>query len=190
MDPARRVRWTDREYLARERLSEARHEFFDGEIYAMAGATLAHNTLAANAIFLLKGLVRAKGCAVFTSDQRIHVPATGLYTYPDAGVLGGSARLHPEDDLTLLNPTLLVEVLSPSTETYDRGEKLQHYRAIPSLREVVLVASEATWVAVHRRVRGDRWQAEEYDEGAFELTVAEGVVALRDLYEAVDLRGP
>lgn len=92
MEPARRVRWTADEYLAREQRSAAKHEFFDGEIYAMAGATLRYNTIAANVIFLLAGLVRGKPCRTFTSDQRIHVAATGLYTYADAGVLCGDAR--------------------------------------------------------------------------------------------------
>ncbi len=190
MEPARRVRWTADEYLAREQRSANKHEFLDGEVYAMAGATLRHNTIAANAIYLITGLVRGKPCRAFTSDQRIHVAATGLYTYADAGVLCGEAKMHPSDALTLLNPTLLVEVLSPSTESYDRGEKLQHYREIPSLREVLHLSTRERHVMHHRRLDTGQWVLTERREGEMELPVLGGVVRLDDLYDKVDFERP
>ena len=190
MEPARRIQWTADEYLARELRSAAKHEFLDGEIYAMAGATLRHNTIAANVIFLITGLVRGRPCRAFTSEQRIHVAATGLYTYADAGVLCGDARMHPNDALTLLNPTLLVEVLSPSTESYDRGEKLQHYREIPSLREVLHVSTRERLVMHHRRLDTGQWVLTERRDGAMELPALGGEVRVDDLYDKVDFERP
>jgi Uma2 family endonuclease len=190
MESARRIRWTADEYLAREQRSADRHEFLDGEIYAMAGATLRHNTIAANAIYLITGLLRGKPCRTFTSDQRIHVAATGLYTYADAGVVCGDAKMHPSDPLTLLNPTLLVEVFSPSTESYDRGEKLQHYREIPSLREVLHVSTRERLVMHHRRIDTGQWVLTERRDGEMDLPVLSGVVRLDDLYDKVDFDRP
>lgn len=190
MESARRVRWTEDEYLARERHSDQKHEFFDGEVYAMAGATLRHNTLAANAIYLLTAMLRGKPCRTFTSDQRIHVPATGLYTYADGGVVCGEAQMHPKDALTLMNPTLLVEVLSPSTGGYDLGEKLQNYRAIASLREVLHVATNARYVMHHRRLDGGQWILTERRDGSVELPALGGVIDLHDLYDKVDVTLP
>lgn len=190
MEPLRRIHWTAAEYLAREQRSTAKHEFFEGEIYAMAGATLRHNTIAANAIYLVTGLLRGRPCRAFTSDQRVHVAATGLYTYADAGVVCGDAQMHPEDALTLLNPTLLVEVFSPSTESYDRGEKLQHYREIPSLREVLHLATRERCVMHHRRIDAGQWVLIERRDGAIELPALGGLVQVSDLYDKVDFGRP
>jgi Uma2 family endonuclease len=147
------------EYLALEERSAVKHEFLDGHVWAMAGGSPDHGAVAANIIALLSNQLRSRPCRVFTSDVRIRVRATGLATYPDVSVVGGTQETDPEDfkHSTVINPCLLVEVLSPSTEDYDRGEKLAHYKQIASLQEVVLVAHEENRIEVWRRLQQDRW---------------------------------
>jgi Uma2 family endonuclease len=152
--PSRPVRYTRAEYVALERSSNVKHELLDGVIYAMAGGSPEHAAVSMNVGALLNVALRGKPCQVYSSDLRIRVLDTGLETYPDVSVVCGSAERHPADDLAVTNPILLVEVLSPSTESYDRGEKLRHYQAIPSLREVVLVDHRQKLVEVHRREGG------------------------------------
>ncbi|MSP59211.1 MAG: Uma2 family endonuclease [Myxococcales bacterium] len=183
MQAARRVKWTQEEYLAREQRSLTRNEFLDGEIYAMAGATLRHNVITTNTLAALHGLLRGKPCRAFNSDQRIAVSRTGLSTYADAGVVCGEPLFHDNDKNALVNPTLLVEVLSPSTEAYDRGEKLDHYRAIPSLREVLLIAQDTPSVEHHYRLDTGQWLLTVWDAGAVALATLGGAVPLDDLYD-------
>lgn len=147
---ARRVHYTYAQYLALEEESSVRHEFLDGEIYAMAGGSPDHAALAAALI----GIVRSKlppGCRVFTSDLRVRVASTGLTTYPDAAVICGRTERSADDGLAVVNPQLLVEVTSPSTEDYDRGEKLRHYQGLASLREVLFVSHRGPQLTLHRR---------------------------------------
>jgi Uma2 family endonuclease len=147
---ARRVHYSYAEYLALEEGSSVRHEFLDGEIYAMAGGSPDHAALAAAVIGLVRGQL-PPGCRVFTSDLRVRIAATGLTTYPDAAVICGPTERSPEDTLAVTNPLLLVEVTSPSTEEYDRGEKLRHYKGLPSLREVLIVSHRTPELTLHRR---------------------------------------
>jgi Uma2 family endonuclease len=149
---AKRI-WTPAEYLAEERSSPGRHEFFDGEIFAMAGASFEHNKIVGNLVRELGNALRDRPCDVTPSDLRVHVPATGLYTYPDVSVLCGDPQFLDDARDTLLNPTVLVEVLSESTEAYDRGKKFRNYRSIATFREYVLVAQDV--VSVERYTRGD-----------------------------------
>src|SRR5688572_7349699 len=125
-------RLTEEEYLALEEKSEIRHEFFDGEIFAMAGGTYNHSIIAGNLNRHLGNLLAGR-CSVGNADLRIKVEATGLLTYPDISLICGAPNLTNQPSDTLLNPTLIAEVLSPSTELYDRGVKFEHYRQIPSL---------------------------------------------------------
>jgi len=134
--------WSPEEYLALERRSEARHEFLDGEIFAMTGASLQHNDIVWNVAGLLHSQLQGRPCRAAIGDMRIRVDATGLCTYPDLVVVCGEPRLADAELDTLLNPTLIIEVLSPSTEAYDRGRKFAHYRTIASLAEVVLISQE------------------------------------------------
>ena len=187
MDAARRVtHFTEDEYLARERVSQHKHEYINGEIFAMAGAKLRHNAIAASVIGALLALARGKTCRVFNSDQRISVSATGMFTYPDAGVVCERPRYHEKDGMSLLNPMILVEVLSKSTETYDRGEKLAHYRRNPAVREILLVWQSEARVEHHRRLQGDEWLVREHRAGSIELPSLGGVVSLEDIYAQVD----
>jgi Uma2 family endonuclease len=153
--PARRVHYTYAEYLALEESSSVRHEFLDGEIYAMAGGSPDHASLSA-AVIRLVGAGLPPGCRTFTSDLRVRIEATGLTTYPDVAVVCGRTERSREDPLAVTNPVLLVEVTSPSTEEYDRGEKLRHYKGLPSVREVLVVSHRSAEVTLHRRV-DDGW---------------------------------
>lgn len=158
---AARQRHSFAEYLALEQMNPVRHEFCDGEVWAMAGGSPAHAAIAINIASVLREQLRGRPCRVFGSDLRIRVLATGLATYPDVSVVCDQLELDPGDPSghTVVNPVLLVEVLSPSTEAYDRGEKLAHYKRIPSLREVVLVAQDERRLELWRR-EGERWTVE------------------------------
>jgi Uma2 family endonuclease len=153
-----RQRFTFDDYLALEETSQARHEFLGGSVWAMAGGTPEHAAVCANLVAVLSNALRGRRCRVFTSDVRIRVLATGLATYPDATVVCERLETDPEDPKghTLVNPQVIVEVLSPSTEDYDRGEKLAHYKQISSLREIVLVAHDEPRLELWRR-EADRW---------------------------------
>jgi Uma2 family endonuclease len=154
------------EYLALEEIAAVKHEFLGGHVWAMAGGSPAHAAVAANVIAALSAQLRERPCRVFTSDLRVRVLATGLGTYPDVSVVCGRHEIDPADPRgnTVTNPVVLVEVLSPSTEEYDRGEKLAHYRRIPSLAEVVLIAHDERRLEVWRR-DGERWTVDVFRAG-------------------------
>ena len=140
---ARRLHYTYVEYLALEDESPIRHEYLEGEIYAMAGGSPDHAALAASVIGILRGRLPT-GCRAFTSDLRVRVPSTGLSTHPDASVVCGRTQRASDDPLAVVNPVLLIEVTSSSTEEYDRGEKLRHYQNLASVREVLIVSPRPT----------------------------------------------
>jgi Uma2 family endonuclease len=187
MDPARRITtWTEDEYLERERKSPIKNEFFNGQIFAMAGASFAHNAIASNALALLHALTRGKACQAFNSDQRIWVETTGLYTYADAGVVCGKARFHDKDGMTLLNPMVLVEVLSDATQKYDRETKSAHYRKITTVREVLLIAQAERLVERYQRTDDGGWVYSEHRHGEIELPSLGGTLSIADLYDKID----
>jgi len=138
-------------YLARERLAETKSEYFRGKIYAMSGASRWHVRICDDLQYAITTELRERGCEAFSSDMRVKVEDNGLYTYPDLTVVCGEAEFEDERFDTLLNPTLIVEVLSPSTETYDRTDKFERYRDLDSLREYVLVATDKPSVETFRR---------------------------------------
>ena len=133
---------TPEEYLHREQAAEFRSEYFRGEMFAMAGASANHNLIVLNAGASLRDQVKKQPCRVYSSDLKLRIKATGLYTYPDLSVVCGEPQLESNGGDVLLNPVVLVEVLSDSTEAYDRGKKFEHYRTIPSLKHYVLVAQD------------------------------------------------
>ncbi|MBI4516380.1 MAG: Uma2 family endonuclease [Deltaproteobacteria bacterium] len=147
--PARLPYYTYSDYRCFEESTDAKHEYVHGQILAMAGGTPEHAALATAIIGLLERRLAGGPCYPFSSDLRVRVRATGLATYPDVTVICGDLERDAEDPNAAVNPTVLVEVLSPSTEEYDRGEKAAHYRTIPSLREYLLVS--------HRERRIERW---------------------------------
>lgn len=153
---APRHRYAYSEYVTLEDSSSSKHEYFDGEIYAMAGGTPDHARLAANLIVALRAVL-PPSCAVFTSDLRVRVVATGLSTYPDATVVCGKTERAVDDRYAVTNPILVAEVTSPSTEEYDRGEKMRHFRELSSVREILLVGHREPHVVVHRRGQDGAW---------------------------------
>lgn len=150
-------KWTPQEYLAWEQDQPTKHEYLDGEIFDLAGASAEHNDICANLLRELGNVLLDKPCRPRGSDQRVHIPETGLYTYPDALVVCGTPEYEDDKRLTLLNPTVIVEVLSESTESYDRGKKFRHYRSIPSLRDYLLVSQDDVWVEHYVRATDGNW---------------------------------
>jgi len=165
-----RHHYTYEQYLAFERDAEMKHEYVDGEIYAMAGGSPKHNALASRIGAALEA-GRSSGCVVFQSDQKVRVLATGRVAYPDASMICGPLERDPADRSghTLTNPALLVEVLSPSTEDVDRISKLRDYQLIPSLRECVLVSQDRPRIEVYRRNDSGIWEYLEVREGTVKL---------------------
>jgi Uma2 family endonuclease len=160
MSLARRVhRYTYGDYVALELMSPTKHEFLDGEIYAMAGGSEEHSALAAEVLRVLGNGIGDRPCRVHTSDLRIYVEVAGLATFPDGSVICGPLEQHPPSPkATALNPELLLEVTSDSSEEYDTGTKLEYYRTIPSLRDYVIVSHRERRVVVHWRTELGEWQ--------------------------------
>ncbi len=181
------VRMTESEYLAFDRASEIKHEYYRGEIFAMSGGSPEHNMISASVGGLLYTQLRGRSCKLFSSDQRVRVSRTRLYTYPDITVVCGDPRFATDAQDTLINPTLLIEVLSPSTESYDRGKKFQHYRQLDSLREYVLIAQDQPHIERYLRQDDDTWLLSEATglESRIELTSIGCVLALAEVYEQV-----
>jgi Uma2 family endonuclease len=180
---------TEDEYLEHELRSEAKHELLHGVIVAMAGASREHNAIAGNIVAALGALLKGRRCLVFPSDQRVHVEATGLFTYPDVTVACDELRFHPKNRDTLLNPRVIASVLSDSTEAYDRGAKFAHYRSIPSLLEYVLVSQDEHRIEHYRRLESGQWVLTVYegDAAAAELPALGCTLSLAAVYDKLDL---
>lgn len=146
------------EYLAFEAASETKHEYINGEVFAMAGGTVEHAALSVAVSTALSIALRDRRCRVLSSDGRVRAKATGMSTYPDVSVVCNNVEVDPDDEHGVLNPTLIVEVLSDSTEAHDRGAKAAHYRRIPSLREYVLVSQREPLIEVYRRNERGNWE--------------------------------
>jgi len=189
MRPAVHCRCTAEEYLALERSTEQRHEFLAGEVFAMGGASERHTLIVANVVGELRQMLKGRPCKTYPTDMRVRVAPSGLYTYPDIVVVCGVARFDDEQRDTLLNPTLLIEVLSPSTESYDRGDKFEHYRKLDSLLEYVLIAQDRVHVEQFVRQADDQWLLSESDDRAALLRLPSIEVALpvAELYDKVDV---
>ncbi len=151
MSTAEKRHVTPAEYLAIEVASEQRHEFFDGEMFAMSGGSYWHNLVKDNLAHAIRNRLGTRQCTVLTSDQRVKVNATGLYTYPDCVVFCGPPAFEDGVHYSATNPLVLAEVLSESTERYDRGAKFRHYRQLPSLEEYLLLAQDRVSVERYRR---------------------------------------
>jgi len=152
------------DYLQTEDVSGVRHEFYEGEIYAMAGGTPEHAAMAAAVTTALGRQLEGTSCRVYRSDLRVRVLATGLATYPDVTVICGPSVRDPESATHVTNPKLVVEVLSPGTEEYDRNEKLEHYKQVPSLSALVLVDHRSELIELWTRT-GDAWSCARFGAG-------------------------
>ena len=170
------------EYLAFEAKSETKHEFVNGEVYAMAGGTVEHARLQARVIFMLVGALGGRPCETFSSDLRVLVAVTGRSTYPDVTVVCDRVEHSALDPDAATNPTVIFEVLSPTTEADDRGEKWAHYQQIPSLRHYVLVAQHRPRAEVFTRTDLGWHYAEVLPGGAITLPAVEVSLPLDDLY--------
>jgi Uma2 family endonuclease len=176
---------TFRDYLALEASGNVKHEFYKGEIYAMAGGTPVHAALQVAVPSLLFPQIRGSSCRAHGADLRVRVLATGLATYPDVTIVCGPRELDPEDANTVVNPTLLVEVLSPSTAEYDRGGKFENYKLIPSLRHYVLVSSDERRLEVWSRGTSDEWTLRRsLAGGVAELPAIGARLSVDELYDA------
>jgi Uma2 family endonuclease len=155
---------TPEEYLALDRQSEEKSEYWDGEMFLMTGASRRHNLIVLNVGGELREQLKERPCEVYPSDMRVRIPNTARYAYPDVSVVCEEPQFEDEETDVLLNPTLIVEVLSASTEAYDRGKKLDSYRTIPSLQECVLIAQDEYHVYVYTRQPDNRWLLSEADD--------------------------
>jgi Uma2 family endonuclease len=183
MMPARKPTMTYAEYFAFEDKSAERHEFLNGEAFAMGGGTIEHARLIGSAIGALTTALHGRPCCVYSSELRIRIRPTGLTTYPDISVVCGKAEVDAEDPHAIVNPTVVVEVLSDSTEAYDRGEKAAHYRHLPSLREYVLVSQHRPRIEVYRKNESGRWELYEYESGSrVELASVGCTLAVDEVY--------
>lgn len=187
MEPQAKSYLSAEEYLAIEREAETRSEYLDGEMFAMSGASLRHNTLSLNVAVELRSRLKGRGCQVFSSDLRVRIEATDLFTYPDVVVVCGKPELADAALDTLLNPKLIVEVLSATTEAYDRGLKFDHYRLVPSLTDYVLVAQDRIHVDHFSRQPDGRWllSAASELEARVELASLGLAVSLARIYEDI-----
>jgi Uma2 family endonuclease len=151
------------EYLEWESNSiDQKHEYYKGEIFAMTGAKLPHNMITGNLFGILINRLKGKSCRPFNGDQRIHIPQNTLFTYPDISIVCGEILTLNDDEWNVLNPSVLIEVLSPSTRNYDRGEKFKLYRDIPTLKEYILVDSKAIGIEAFHINKELHWELKEY----------------------------
>jgi Uma2 family endonuclease len=182
--------YTSEQYLALERAAEYKSELVNGQIYAMSGASREHNLIAINLASQINVQLKGKPCETYGSDMRVKVSPTGMYTYPDVTVACNGPRFEDDHIDTLLNPTVIVEVLSPSTEAYDRGEKFAHYRRLDSLSDYVLVSQDKARVEHYVRHPDDRsrWVLTEISglDGVLRLISIGCEVGLRDVYDRVN----
>lgn len=183
-----KTKLTPEEYLDFERKAEERHEYFDGEIFAMSGAKRNHNKISTNLSGLVWQHLKGKNCESYSNDMRVFVPATGLYTYPDLVVVCGEPQFQDDTFDTLLNPVLLIEVLSDSTESYDRGRKFQHYRSIESLQEYILVSQTEARVEKYVRHGDGFWLLSEAVglDSEIEFSSIECLIPLVEIYDKID----
>jgi len=182
--------YTFEDYLAAEREErEIRHEFFGGEVFAMVGTTENHNIIVSNIVRELGMQMKGRSCLVYSNDMRVRIEAADAAKYPDVTALCGERRFHDDKRDVLLNPSLIVEVLSPSTEAYDRGEKFAIYRRLPSLREYLLISQDKIAAELHVRQPDRRWLLSEYDvpEAEVPLPSVDCRLPLREIYDKVEL---
>jgi Uma2 family endonuclease len=180
---------TPEEYLERERAAETRTEYFRGELFAMAGATPEHVLIVTNLVGELRQHLRDRPCNVYSTDLRVTVSSTGLYTYPDVTVVCGPAAFVDSRRDTVTNPVVIIEVLSESTKDYDRGQKFEGYRTVTSLMEYLTVAQDKMHIEQWTRQPDQRWLLTEYTdpEAVMPLSSIDVELRLADVYEKVEV---
>ena len=187
MSAVPKTKLTESEYLTKERRAEFRSEFYRGEMFAMAGASREHILIAGNCAREIGNQFKGRCCEVYPIDMRVKISPTGLYTYPDVVIVCGEPEFLDAEVDTLLNPTVLIEVLSDSTESYDRGAKAEQYRRIPSLREHLLIAQDRPHVEVLIRQANQNWLLQETSDLEQTVTIpsVSVLLAMRDIYDRI-----
>lgn len=182
-------RYTIEEYLEMENAATEKHEYYKGEVFAMSGAKLQHNIITTNLLVALGNKLTGKPCRPFGSDMRIHIPQNTLFTYPDISVICGEVESLDNDEMNFLNPTVIIEVLSPSTKNYDRGEKFRLYRDIATLKEYILVDSESISIEAFHINNTGHWELSEYKDisDTLNLRAIDVVLSLNEIYTGTRL---
>jgi Uma2 family endonuclease len=180
---------TPEEYLAFERKAEYKNEYFDGEIFAMVGASRKHNLITINIASSLHAQLRNRPCEVYSSDMRVKIPNANIYTYADLTVACGEPKFEDAQVETLLNPDVIVEVLSKSTASYDRRQKFAFYRTIESLTDYILVSQDTVHVEQYTKQSDNRWLLADFrsTEDVMQLESVQCTLALREIYDKVSL---
>ena len=176
-------------YLEIENASPEKHEYYKGEVFAMSGAKVSHNRISTNLLAVLAQKLKGKTCQPFGSGQRIHIESNTLFTYPDIFIICGDVITLNNDDYNVLNPAVIIEVLSPSTKNYDRGEKFKLYRDISTLKEYILVDSESIHIEVFHLNETNHWELEEYDDltGSVPVKAIRESILVSEIYQGVRL---
>ena len=177
------------DYLMMENASLEKHEYYQGEVFAMAGAKVQHNKISKNLFGTLFGKLKGKRCQPYGSDQRIHIPANTLFTYPDISIICGDIVTLNDDEYNALNPSVIIEVLSKSSKNYDRGEKFKLYRDITALNEYILVDSETVHIEIFRLNANNHWELEEYKDldGSILIKTIDESLLVAEIYENVEI---
>jgi Uma2 family endonuclease len=180
---------SQKDYLETERLALDKHEYYKGEVFAMSGASIAHNRIAVNCTIDIGQKLKGKDCQPYGSDLRIHIPKNTLFTYPDITIICGEIETTDDKFDTVTNPSVIIEILSTSTRNYDKGEKFTLYREIDSLQEYILIDSERIMVEKFIRNADNSWQLTEYKtiEQSFSISTVNIEMQLLDIYEGVKI---
>ena len=181
--------FTVNEYLEMESQADERHEYYKGEIFAMAGARIQHDLVVGNIFYALKLKLKGSPCRPHTSDVRIYIKADSLFTYPDISVICGEPISLNDDNMNVINPVIIFEVLSPGTQNYDRNQKFEFYKNIPTLREYILVDPDTISIEAHYLTKESNWQLKVYNsiDDVLRLYSVLASVELKDIYEGTKI---
>ncbi|MCK9209412.1 MAG: Uma2 family endonuclease [Ignavibacteriaceae bacterium] len=190
MIPKKKTFITPEEYLEIERKAGFKSEYFNGEMFALAGAGKTHNKISSNLIINIGAHLKNKSCLIYGSDMKVKIKSSGLYTYPDISVVCGDEKFEDDESDILLNPKLVIEILSESTESYDRGKKFEHYRTLESLQEYVLVSQEKPKVEQFLKQPDDKWLYSEVNgiDSIVPLSSIECEIDLKEIYHKVEFK--
>jgi Uma2 family endonuclease len=189
-EPAPKYNYVSQEdYLAMERASETKHEYYKGEVFAMSGASWEHNVIAKNINTLVLPFLKGKPCDMFGSDLRIHIPENTLYTYPDFSIICGKPDTTDEEKDSIVKPSAIIEILSKSTKDYDRGSKFMLYRSIKTLKEYITIDSLSISVEIYTRQENNTWLLSEFKQlsESFVISTIGLTLLLKDVYEDVSI---
>jgi Uma2 family endonuclease len=187
-EPAPKYNYVSPEqYLEMERAADAKHEYYKGEVFAMSGASAAHNDIAYNINRLVASFLHGKGCKLYGSDFRIHIPQNSLFTYPDFSIVCGKTNAPDSYTDNLTNPVVIIEILSKSTKDYDRGTKFNLYRNITTLKEYILIDSTSITVEIFTRQDDNSWRLTEFKQltDHFVISTIGLTLHLHDIYDDV-----